>query len=106
MHQTSEHSIPIVSLQTELIALKDQASPGKDDFNPGATFLGVVSSTAQNKVRVSFIGGVSKSIKVKDLNNAETWREVYTVGKVVRVAVNKLERICTKEKVLAAVTDV
>ena len=102
MLESGENKIPIVTLHQELIDLKDQASPSKDDFNAGSTFVGVVSSTSDAKLKVAFMNGVTKPIKVKDLNRVEDWQKVYKIGKVVRVAVNKVDRLCTKEKVLLA----
>jgi hypothetical protein len=39
-------------------------------------------------------------VKVKDLNRIENYQDVYRPGRVVRVAVNKLGRLSTKEKVI------
>jgi len=54
------------------------------------------------QVSVRFLDGEKKSIKVKDLNTTKDYQKVYVPGKVIRVAVNKLERLCTKEKVIEA----
>jgi len=64
--------------------------------------VGVVNglSGKAGKVSVRFFNGVLKSIKVKDLNTTTDYQKVYTPGKVVRVAVNKLERLCTKLSVI------
>jgi len=48
------------------------------------------------------MNGVQKSIKVKDLNVTQDYKKVYYPGKVIRVAVNKLDRLCTKQKVIEA----
>lgn len=102
MLESGDNKIPIVTLHQELMDLKDQASPSKDDFNAGSTFVGVVSSNSDAKLKVAFMNGVTKPIKVKDLNKVDDWQKVYKIGKVVRVAVNKVDRLCTKEKVLMA----
>jgi len=44
--------------------------------------------------------GIQKSLKVKDLNTTQDYEAIYYPGKVVRVAVNKLERLSTKSKVI------
>jgi len=48
--------------------------------------------------------GIQKSIKVKDLNTTVDYTSIYYPGKVIRVAVNKLGRLCTKQRVLDACT--
>jgi len=53
-------------------------------------------------VSVRFFDGVSRSMKVKDLNVTKDYQKVYKPGKVIRVAVNKLERLCTKQLVIEA----
>lgn len=60
MHESGENKIPIVTLHQELMGLKDQASPSKDDFNAGSTFVGVVSSNSESKLKVAFMNGVTK----------------------------------------------
>ena len=49
-----------------------------------------------------FRNGIKKTIKVKDLNLTQDYKKVYYPGKVIRVGVNKLERLCTKQKVIEA----
>ena len=44
--------------------------------------------------------GIQKSLKVKDLNTTQDYEALYYPGKVVRVAVNKLERLSAKSKVI------
>lgn len=39
---------------------------------------------------------------MKDLNTTKDYQKIYRPGKVIRVAVNKLERLCTKQKVVEA----
>lgn len=102
MLESGQNKIPVVTLHHELMSLKDQMSPSKDDFNAGSTFVGVVSSTSEAKLKVAFMNGVTKTVKVKDLNRVDDWQKVYKIGQVIRVAVNKVDRLCTKEKVLAA----
>ena len=42
---------------------------------------------------------------MKDLNTTNDYKKIYTPGKVIRVAVNKLGRLCTKSQVINACTD-
>jgi len=69
---------------------------------PGSTYIGIINglSGKAGQVSVRFLDGVSKSLKVKDLNSTKDYQKIYRPGKVIRVAVNKLERLCTKEKVI------
>lgn len=53
-------------------------------------------------VSVRFHNGIQKLIKVKDLNTTTDYKKIYTPGKIIRVAVNKLGRLCTKSKVIEA----
>lgn len=46
------------------------------------------------------MNGVLKTIKAKDLNSTSNIQGTYQPGKPVRVAVNKLGRLCTKESVI------
>ena len=39
---------------------------------------------------------------MKDLNVTKDYQKVYYPGKVIRVGVNKLDRLCTKQKVIEA----
>jgi hypothetical protein len=39
------------------------------------------------------------------LNTTKDYKKIYTLGKVIRVAVNKLGRLCTKAKVIEACLD-
>jgi len=48
------------------------------------------------------MNGIQKAMKVKDLNVTQDYKKLYPPGKVIRVAVNKLDRLCTKEKVIQA----
>lgn len=99
--------IPIISTQPELIALKDEI-PTKQSLEEkmasGSTFIGYVNGIVgqSGHVSVRFLDGAAKSIKVKDLNTTANYQSIYQLGKVVRVAVNKLDRLCTKEKVIQA----
>jgi len=70
----------------------------------GSSYVGVVNGIVgkANHVSVRFMDGIQKSIKVKDLNTTQDYTKIYYPGKVIRVAVNKLERLCTKSKVIAA----
>ena len=53
-------------------------------------------------VSVRFYAGIKHAIKVKDLNTTQDYKKIYYPGKVIRVAVNKLGRLCTKEIVIEA----
>lgn len=97
-----QDSLPVVSIQPELIALKKEipCNPKGTELklSSGQTYIGVCNGL-QGKaghVSVRFFNGVSRSIKVKDLNTTSEYAKIYTPGKVLRVAVNKLERLCTK----------
>lgn len=52
------------------------------------------------QVGVRFFNGISKTIKVKDLNQTVNYNKIYTPGQLLRVAVNKLDRLCTKQTVV------
>jgi hypothetical protein len=60
--------------------------------------VGIVNGLhgSSGQVSVRFLNGMSKLLKVKDLNTTKEYAKTYTPGKIVRVAVNKLERLCTK----------
>jgi len=66
--------IPVISLQPELIALKDdilrQAS-STEQLSQGATYVGVVNGVVGKAglLSVRFMNGIQKTIKVKDLNS-------------------------------------
>ena len=64
----------------------------------GSTFIGYINGIVgkSGHVSVRFLDGATRSIKVKDLNTTENYQSIYSIGKVVRVAVNKLDRLCTK----------
>ena len=70
----------------------------------GSTYIGVVNGIVgkSGAVSVRFMGGKQKIIKVKDLNTTLEYKKIYGLGKVIRVAVNKLGRLCTKSKVIEA----
>jgi len=59
---------------------------------------GIVGKAGQVSIR--FLNGIQKTIKVKDLNTTKDYQKVYHPGKVVRLAVNKLDRLCAKSKVI------
>ena len=48
------------------------------------------------QIGVRFLNGFIKNIKVKDLNKTVNYLSIYKPGKVLRVAVNKKDRLCTK----------
>ena len=81
-----------------------QVEDNNKELSPGSTYVGVVNGIVgkASHVSVRFMDGIQKSIKVKDLNTTVDYTTIYYPGKVVRVAVNKLERLCTKSKVLGA----
>ena len=58
--------------------------------------------SSSGAISVRFLDGAQKAIKVKDLNATKDYQKVYHPGKVIRVGVNKLERLCTKNKVINA----
>lgn len=96
--------MPLVSIQQELILLKDQIyNVDRDgEMTSGKTFVGVVNGMAgkASQVTVRFMNGVQKAIKAKDLNSVQNISNTYSPGKPIRVAVNKLGRLCTKESVI------
>lgn len=91
-----------------MIALKDEvprkAELKDEQVKSGSTYIGVVNGLVgkAGQVSVRFFDGVSRSMKVKDLNVTKDYQKVYKPGKVIRVAVNKLERLCTKQLVIEA----
>lgn len=99
-------AVPLVSVQKELILLKDDIYKGGADQEmlAGQTYVGVVNGLVgkAGQVSVRFLNGAQRTIKVKDLNTAQGYASLYCPGKVLRVAVNKLGRLCTKEKVIEA----
>ena len=101
-------SIALVSSQEELIALKDEILSGDKELTSGDTYIGVINGIIgkAGHVSVRFLNGIQKLIKVKDLNTTQDYKKIYTPGKVIRVAVNKLGRLCTKQKVIEACHDV
>lgn len=96
--------LPLVSVQQELILLKEQIYDADRDgeMTAGKTFVGVVNGAAgkAGQVTVRFMNGVQKAIKAKDLNSTQNISGTYYPGKPIRVAVNKLGRLCTKESVI------
>lgn len=96
--------VPLIAIQPELLNLKDsipRPSDLKEELVSGQSYVGVVREVSKGgQVRVMFLGGATASIKVKDLNKVDNYQGVYSPGKVIRVAVNKLGRLCTKEKVI------
>jgi len=49
---------------------------------------------------VKFLDGLKKLILVKDLETVQNFPSIYTPGKVIRVALNKLGRLCLKNNVV------
>ena len=99
--------LPIVSFQTTLIAKSDQIYNPKDgEMIQGKVYTGVVNGIvgSAGHVSVSFLSGTTKSIKVKDLDLIENYKEFHYPGRVIQVALNKLDRLCTKSKVLTSVS--
>ena len=99
-----ENCLPVISIQTELLALKSCFTKVEGDLTSGQTMVGIVNGIqgSRSTLSVKFMGGSSRQIKVKDLNNISNYSKVYRPGNVIRVAVNKLGRLCTKEKVVEA----
>jgi hypothetical protein len=96
--------VPIISIQPELIELKEEMTLKTEELTAGSTYVGVVNGIVgkSGAVSVRFMGGKQKIVKVKDLNTTQEYKKIYTIGKVIRVAVNKLGRLCTKSKVIEA----
>jgi predicted RNA-binding protein with RPS1 domain len=96
--------IPIVSIQPELIELKEEMTLKTEELTSGSTYIGVVNGIVgkSGAISVRFMGGKQKIVKVKDLNTTQEYKKIYAIGKVIRVAVNKLGRLCTKSKVIDA----
>lgn len=97
--------LPVISIQAELIALKENipCNPKEElNFTSGKSMIGICNGLQgkSGQVGVRFFNGVTKTIKVKDLNTVSNYQKIYTPGKVLRVAVNKLERLCTKQQVI------
>lgn len=96
--------VPVVSIHQELILLKDQLyNSDKDgELSAGKSYIGVVNGVGgkAGQVSVRFMNGTQKSIKAKDLNSTQNISGTYCAGKPIRVAVNKLGRLCTKELVI------
>lgn len=94
------NSLPIVTLQPELISLKDSLLQEEDDSNfiAGRSYVGICNGAVgkAGQIGVRFLNGFSKNIKVKDLNKTVNYLSIYKPGKVLRVAVNKKDRLCTK----------
>jgi len=99
----------VISLQPELIELKGDIlrKDGQDEtgeLRQGSTYVGIVNGVVgkAGQISVRFMDGIQKLIKVKDLNTTQDYQRVYYPGKVIRVGVNKLDRLCTKQKVIEA----
>jgi len=63
--------IPVVSIQPELIALKDEILDNNSkELSQGASYVGVVNGVVgkAGQISVMFRNGIKKTIKVKDLN--------------------------------------
>jgi len=103
-------SIPVISLQPELVALKDDILKKSEDddgksgaLSSGSTHIGVVNGVVKGgQISVRFFNGIQKSMKVKHLNTTQNYQKVYNPGKVIRVAVNKLDALSTKQGVIDA----
>lgn len=63
-------------------------------------FVGIVTESSRNGVMIRFLNGLKKLILVKDLETVQNFPEIYKPGKVVRVALNKLGRLCLKDNVI------
>lgn len=46
------------------------------------------------------MAGLKKLILIKDLETTNNFTSIYTIGKVVRVGKNKLDRLCLKQRVI------
>ena len=100
-------ALPVISIQPELINLKDhilKKEEEQEELPQSATYIGVVNGIVGKAglVSVRFYAGIKHAIKVKDLNTTQDYKKIYYPGKVIRVAVNKLGRLCTKEIVIEA----
>jgi len=63
--------IPVISLQPELIALKDEILDNNSkELSQGASYVGIVNGVVgkAGQLSVMFKNGIKKTIKVKDLN--------------------------------------
>jgi len=86
-----------------LISLKEQIPKSNTDLNnegENRVFTGIVNDCNKNGVVIRFLDGLKKLVIVKDLETVQNFPEVYQVGKVVRVALNKLGRLCLKDNVI------
>ena len=99
-----ENSLPVISIQHELLALKESFTKVDGGFISGQSMLAIVNGvqSSNSTLAVMFLGGQCRNIKVKDLNTVSNYSKIYKPGNVIRVAVNKLGRLCTKEKVINA----
>jgi hypothetical protein len=63
--------IPVISLQPELIALKDEILDNNSkELSQGESYVGIVNGVVgkAGQLSVMFKNGIKKTVKVKDLN--------------------------------------
>ena len=97
-----EDSLPVISAQQDLLALRSEIPSSSADLTDPArqTFVGVIDSVEKKGVTLRFIDSLKKLVLVKDLETVQDFLSLYKVGKVVRASKNKLDRLTLKASVI------
>jgi hypothetical protein len=81
----------------ETIPTKSETISNEGD---NRVFTGIVNECNKGGVQIRFLNGLMRQVLVKDLETVQNFPTIYTPGKVVRVALNKLGRLTMKESVI------
>lgn len=95
-----DDALPIVSVQHDLLSLKEHIPKDQDDISNFESLVGLISSVDRRGVTLRFLNGIKKLVLVKDLETVQDFLTIYKVGKVVRAAKNKLDRLTLKQSVI------
>jgi hypothetical protein len=80
--------------------LKDEIPKSAEDIANFPSLIGVISQVDKRGVTIRFSHGIKKLVLVKDLETVQDFQYIYKVGKVVRAAKNKLDRLTLKQAVV------
>lgn len=98
--EIQDDALPIISVQHDLISLRESVPKDVEDINNFETVVGIVSSVDRRGITLRFLNAVKKLVLVKDLETVQDFLTIYKVGKVVRAAKNKLDRLTLKQSVI------
>lgn len=96
------NEIPVITSMNELISHKEEIPKSNEEMSSESkrSSIGFISEVNKKGVTVRFLAGLKKLVLIKDLETTSNFSSIYKIGQVVRVAKNKLDRLCLKNKVV------